>query len=277
MEVPKLRLRDIQRQILRGLLDPIPVHRAAHGFRTGKSCRTYVEPHIGRTVVLHMDLREFFISIPAVRIHALFTTLGYPQAVAQTLTGLCTNAVPLMVAKVGAASWLDTKRLGVPHLPQGAPTSPALANLCALHLDRRLEGLAKALGGNYTRYADDLAISGGESLRRQAAKLPLQVAQIASEEGFSINHRKTRVMHRSHRQILTGIVVNERLNVRSSEFDLLKATLVNCTRHGPSSQNRADSSDFRAHLAGRIAHVASLNLERGSRLQALFNQIDWLR
>jgi len=78
MEVPKTRLREIQRRILRGIIDPIPVHRAAHGFRRGKSCRTYVEPHVGREVVLRMDLRNFFPSIPAPRIHALFDTLGYP-------------------------------------------------------------------------------------------------------------------------------------------------------------------------------------------------------
>lgn len=114
-EVPKIRLREIQRKILRGILDPIPVHRAAHGFRQGKSCRTYVEPHIGRDVVLRMDLRDFFPSIPAARIHAFFSTLGYPEAVARTLTGLCTNAVPMSVARHGTDSWLAAKRLGVTH------------------------------------------------------------------------------------------------------------------------------------------------------------------
>jgi hypothetical protein len=277
MEVPKVRLRELQRQILRGILDPIPVHFAAHGFRRGRSCRSYVEPHVGREVVLRMDLRDFFPSIPAERIHALFATLGYPEAVARILTALCTNAVPMVIAKRGAASWLDAKRLGVAHLPQGAPTSPALANLCALHLDLRLDALAKSMDGRYTRYADDLALSGGEALRRQIAKVSALVTEIAAEEGFGVNHRKTRFMHRSQRQLLTGVVVNEKPNVRRQDVDRLKAVLTNCMRHGPASQNREGLSDFEAHLSGRIAHVASLNRAHGTKLRGLFQQIDWTR
>jgi len=275
MEVPKPRLRHIQRRILREILDPIPVHAAAHGFRKGKSCRTFVEPHIGRDVVLRMDLRDFFPSIPAPRIHALFATLGYPEAVARLLTGLCTNAVPMAIARRGADSWLTAKRLGVPHLPQGAPTSPALANLCALHLDMRLDELARSMDGQYTRYADDLAVSGGAALRRGVPRISRLVTVIAMEEGFEINHRKTRSMHRSHRQLLTGVVVNEKPNVRRDDFDRLKAILTNCVRHGPSSQNRTAECDFRSHLAGRIGHVASLSWERGKKLQDIFLRIDW--
>lgn len=275
MEVPKLRLRAIQRRILREILDPVPVHRAAHGFRRGKSCRTYAEPHVGRKVVVRLDLRDFFPCIPVQRVHALFETLGYPHAVARLLAALCTNAVPMSVARRGAASWIDAKRLGLRHLPQGAPTSPALANLCALHLDLRLDEFAEAVEGTYTRYADDLAISGGEQMRRSAARVVALVARIAIEEGFELNHRKTRVMHASDRQSLTGIVVNEKVNVTRAEFDRLKAVLTNCVRHGPASQNRDGRADYRAHLAGRVAHVRSLNPARGDKLDAIYRRIDW--
>ncbi|HXF79946.1 MAG TPA: hypothetical protein VN598_13845, partial [Usitatibacter sp.] len=101
MEAPKPRLRGIQRRILREILDPVPVHAAAHGFRKGHSCRSFVEPHVGRAVVLRIDLRNFFPGIPAPRIHALFAMLGYPEAVARLLTGLCTNAVPMRLARQG--------------------------------------------------------------------------------------------------------------------------------------------------------------------------------
>lgn len=275
MEIPKFRLREIQRRILRGILDPVPVHAAAHGFRQGRSCRTYVEPHVGRDVVVRMDLRGFFPGIPAPRIHSLFTALGYPEAVARVLTALTTNRVPMSIARRGAASWLEAKRLAVPHLPQGAPTSPALANMCALHLDFRLAALAETMDAGYTRYADDIAISGGDTLRRRAAAVSNLVAAIAIEEGFELNHRKTRTMHRSHRQLLTGLVVNDKPNVRRDEFDRLKAILTNCRRHGPASQNRRGVDDFRAHLAGRIAYVASLNPARGTKLQSMFELIDW--
>lgn len=275
VEVPKPRLREIQRKLLREILDLVPVHRAAHGFRRGYSCRTFVEPHVGRDVILRMDLRNFFPAIPAPRIHALFETLGYPEAVARLLAGLCTNRVPMVVARRGAASWTEAKRLGVPHLPQGAPTSPALANLCALHLDFRLDGLSQALGGQYTRYADDLAISGGEELRRASQRIPALVAAIALDEGFEINHRKTRAMHRGRRQMLTGIVVNTKANVPRQEFDRLKAILSNCVRNGAASQNREGVTDFRAHLAGRVAYVRSLNPGRGAKLEAILSRITW--
>jgi len=275
IEAPKARLREMQRRILRGILDRVPAHGSAHGFRAGRSCRTFAEPHVGQHVVLRMDLRHFFPGIPAARVHALFATLGYPHAVARILTALCTNSVPMAIARRGAASWIEAKRLQVPHLPQGAPTSPAIANLCALHLDLRLDAAAAASGGRYTRYADDLAISGGPVLRRSVSRVATLVAAIAIEEGFEINHRKTRPMYRSRRQVLTGIVVNERPNVRRDEYDRLKATLTNCARHGPASQNRDGHRDYHTHLAGRIAHVASLNPARAEKLSRIFARIQW--
>jgi hypothetical protein len=84
-------------------------------------------------------------------------------------------------------------------------------------------------------------------------------------------------MFRSHRQLLTGIVVNRKPNVRRQDFDRLKAVLTNCVRHGPASQDRDGTRDFKAHLAGRVAHVASLNAARGARLEAIFGRIDWER
>jgi len=275
VEAPKARLRELQRRILRGILDRVPAHRCAHGFRAGHSCRTFVEPHVGREVVLRMDLRAFFPGIPAARVHALFETLGYPEAVSRLLTALCTNGVPMTVAGRGAGSWTEAKRLQIPHLPQGAPTSPALANLCALHLDLRLDALATTLEGAYSRYADDLAMSGGTGLRRSVRRVSTLVAAIATEEGFEVNHRKTRPMHRSHRQRLTGIVVNEKPNIPREEFDRLKAVLTNCMRQGPASQNRDGVRDFRAHLAGRVAYVTSLNSGRGAKLQAIYRRIGW--
>lgn len=279
VEVPKTRLRAIQRKILREILDPIPVHRAAHGFTRGHSCLTHAESHVGRLVVLRMDLRDFFTSIPARRIHALFQTLGYPEASARVLTGLCTTRVPGSVLRAlprGASmDWLEGKRLREPHLPQGAPTSPALSNLCALHLDLRLDALARSLDASYTRYADDIAVSGDEGLRRQVAKLSSLVAAIAAEEGFKANHRKTRIMHRSDRQVLTGIVVNEHPNLRRDDYDRIKAVLHNCARSGPATQNREGHSDFRAHLKGRIGYVKQVNAARAAKLQRLFDRIEW--
>jgi hypothetical protein len=282
LEMPKQRLKAVQRRLLHELLDRIPPHGAAHGYRRGRSVLTYAAPHAGRAVVLRFDLRDFFPSVRAARVHALFRTAGYPAAVARLLTGLCTNVVPPDVRQaVPVPEYPSGTRpptgppYGDPHLPQGAPTSPALANLCVYRLDGRLDALARSLGACYTRYADDLAFSGDEVLERSARRFQVQVCRIALEEGFEVHTRKSRFMRRGVRQQLAGVVVNEHPNVRREEYDRLKAILTNCLRHGPASQNRDGHTDFRGHLAGHVAYVAMLNPARGQRLRALFDRIPW--
>jgi hypothetical protein len=131
------------------------------------------------------------------------------------------------------------------------------------------------MGLSYSRYADDLAFSGGACFRREAMTFAALVALIAYEEGFHINHRKTRLMTQSQCQRLTGIVVNCRPNIERKDFDQLKAILTNCIRKGPSSQNRIGVEDFRSHLTGKIAYVKRLNPGRGEKLEKLFAQITW--
>jgi hypothetical protein len=162
-----------------------------------------------------------------------------------------------------------------PHLPQGAPTSPALANLAAYRLDCRLQGLGRAIGAAYTRYADDLVFSGDERLERSLRRFHVSVCRIALEEGFEVNPRKSHFLRQGVRQQVAGVVLNVRPNVRRDEFDRLRATLTNCVRHGPAGQNRDGQCDFRAYLAGRIAHFAQVNPSRGRRLWELFERIAW--
>jgi hypothetical protein len=281
IEAPKPRLKAIQRALCRTLLDRIPAHEAAQGFRSGRSVRTHVAPHVAQPLLLTLDLTDFFPTITAARLGGLFRTAGYPEAVARLLAGLCTNSIPPPVWSDSACPyhgqelWRLRRLYGQPHLPQGAPSSPALANLAAYRLDARLAGLAGSLGARYTRYADDLAFSGGAELARAARRVIVAVAAIALDEGFSVQPRKTRVMRAGVRQRITGVVINAHPNVARDTFDVLRATLHNCVRRGPDAENRAGHPDFRAHLAGRISHVAMLNPTRGRRLQALFERIAW--
>jgi hypothetical protein len=162
-----------------------------------------------------------------------------------------------------------------PHLPQGAPTSPALANLCAFRLDCRLAGLAGAAEAAYTRYADDLLFSGGHAFARSVKRFATHASAIALEVGFAVAFRKTRLMRQGVRQRAGGLILNQRINVPRDEYDALKATLFNCTRGDPRQQDRLGLPNFRAHLAGRVAYVASIHPERGQRLTALFERIVW--
>ena len=281
IEAPKPRLKDLQRQILLWILDKIPPHPAAHGFVKGRSIKTFVTAHVGQRVVLRMDLRDFFPTFAGARIQAVFRTLGYPESVADLLGGICTNATPWdfwrqVGGKIDPVCAAEAKRLySRPHLPQGAPTSPALANICCYRLDCRLAALAESAGATYTRYADDLAFSGGKEFEKCAERFGLHVAVISREEGLGVNHRKTRIMRQGVRQHLAGLVTNARINVVRRDFDRLKAVLTNCVRSGPDSQNREGRPHFRSHLQGRIAFVEMVNLEKGRRLRAIFERIQW--
>lgn len=281
IEAPKMRLKELQRQILVQILDKIPPHPAVHGFIKGRSIKTFAGAHVGQQVVLRMDLKNFFPSFPAARIEAFFRTAGYPESVADLLAGICTNAVPSDVwRKQGlAVDLLQLNRARAlysrPHLPQGAPTSPALANLCTYRLDCRLSALAHAVGSAYTRYADDLAFSGSGAFERRVGLFLTHVAAIVFEEGFTVQHRKTRLMRQGARQYLAGLVVNQSPNVVRADFDRLKAILTNCVRHGPESQNREAHPSFRSHLEGRVGFVETINPAKGKRLRRIFKEIQW--
>jgi hypothetical protein len=275
IEAPKSRLKHLQRQILARILDPIPPHPAVHGFVKGRSILSFVAPHVGQRVVLRMDLQDFFPSLTGPRIQAFFRTAGYPESVADLLGGICSNAVPRDIWNPVQPPWDIRAMYAQPHLPQGAPTSPALANILCWRVDCRLAGLAEAAGAQYTRYADDLAFSGGEAFDRSVERFSIHVAAILGEEGFPVNHRKTRIMRQGVRQHLAGLVTNQRANIRRTDFDLLKAILTNCIRTGPESQNHGAHPQFRAHLDGRIAFVEMINPAKGLRLRKLFDRIDF--
>ena len=280
-EAPKPRLKAVQRRILEGILDRVPPHPAAHGFVQGRSIVTFAEPHARRRMLLRLDLADFFPASPAARVEALFRTLGYPEAAAGLLAGLCTTATPRAFwrdcpAWLGAEEWSAARTLYArPQLPQGAPTSPALANAMAYRLDCRLAGLARSAGAVYTRYADDLAFSGDLEFARGVHRFAAHAAAVALEEGFAVNHRKTRIRGQGARQRLAGLVVNDRPNLPRRDLERLEAILVNCARRGPQGQNRAGEADFRAHLEGRVGYVEMVNPAKGERLRRILETIAW--
>lgn len=286
LEAPKSRLKAIQRRLLADLAGRIPPHDAARGFRRGGSVHSYALPHAGRAVVLHLDLEAFFASVTVQRIHGIWRSAGYPEPVAHALAGLVTCVLPRSawraVPRPADESLLDAhwrlgRRLAAPHLPQGAPTSPAMANLAAFGLDVRLTALARSWGGRYTRYADDLAFSGGRGWGSGTSRLLDAIETVVRDEGFRLNPRKTGVMPRAGRQHLAGLVVNDSPRVARQDVDLLRAILHNCRVHGPSTQNRDDHPAFEEHLLGRIAWVAQHDPARGERLRATHAAIDWSR
>jgi len=270
--------------VLRRILDAIPPHESAEGFVRGHSPLTHAARHTGSAALLCLDLEDFFTSIAYGRVVRVFRCAGYPLQVARTLASLCTSTLPhtelsrmprpTLASEVPQHQRLRRNALQQ-HLPQGAPTSPALANLCAFRLDLRLAGAALGAGAQYSRYADDLAFSGGPDFARRAHDFATLAAGIALDEGFDVNFRKTRIRRRATRQLLCGVVVNDHPNIPRDEYDRLKAILTNCQRHGAPSQNREGIADFRAHLRGRVAWVETLAPARGAKLRKLYQGIDW--
>ena len=281
LEVPEPYLRALQRRVLDQLLAHVPPHEAACAYVRGRSVADHASAHVGQAVLLKFDLQDFFATVRASRVHATFAELGYPEAVARELMALCTTATPEPVLErlrtEGGLSWTQAMRLRDAHLPQGAPTSAALANLCAFRLDARIAGLARELGARYTRYADDLVLSGDAALLRKADRIEARVAGFALDEGFALNHRKTRRVTCARRQQVCNIVVNARPNLSRDEFDRLKAQLHRCATLGPSTQNREGLLHWEQHLRGRVAWAAQLNPAKAQRLQRLLDQVDWTR
>ncbi len=277
LEVPKPRLREIQRRILRHVLMPIPVHPASHGSVAGSSVATAVAPHAGHGIVVRADLESFFASVSAGRIYGVLRTAGYPEPVAHLLTGLTTTVLSLDQWRAVPGSGEQRRRLGralaFPHLPQGAPTSAALANLVTFSLDRRLNGLAASFGARYTRYVDDLVFS-GPTLRGR--RLLTAVSDLVADEGFRLAERKSVVLSRGGRQQVLGAVINDKVGGARPDVDRLRAILHNCAVTGWQEQARGrTAAQFRDQLAGQVAWFNSLDPARGARLRDQFERINW--
>jgi RNA-directed DNA polymerase len=266
---PKARLRALQRRLHDVLVSRLPLRPEAHGFRRGHSPLTCAAAHAGREVVICMDIEDFFPSFDHCRVAGYFRALGYDGDVALCLAKL-TTVTPDDVP--GAETdWCRD----IPLLPQGAPTSPGIANAICWRMDKRLAALARKFGGRYARYADDLTFSGGREMSARVGPMLAMARRIIRSEGLNINEAKTRVMRRGRQQRVTGLVVNERPNLSRREFDKLKAILTNCIRYGPESQNRAQVPDFRSHLQGRVAHALHVAKKRGAKMRELFDRIVW--
>ncbi len=274
IESPKPQLKAAQVRILRDILDHVPSHKHAHGFVRGRSITTNAAPHVGRAILVRFDLENFYANVGFSRVVAIFRRLGYCREAALWLARLTTTALPIN-APFANGDPRSVTPYWPRHLPQGAPTSPAIANLSAYALDVRLTGFAASFGVRYTRYADDLTFSGSQSLNRALPTFLPMVTKIIQNERFRVNRKKRKVLRADKQQRVTGVVVNAKLNVSRRDYDRLKAILHNCRRTGPLAQNRNHHADFAAHLRGRISHVAQLNPQRGEKLQRLFDQIRW--
>ena len=172
----------VQRWINESILSKVNVNSSAKGFIKGVSIVDNAKPHLGHSVVFKTDIKDFFPSVTINRVRLIFKRLGYSKKIAFALASLCC---------------LD----GV--LPQGAATSPTISNIILKRLDARITGLAHRFELTYTRYADDLTLSGAYF----PARLVNYIDEIISDEGFTVNKEKSRIIREGNQQIITGVSI----------------------------------------------------------------------
>jgi hypothetical protein len=258
---PKRRLKELQRRLLGLLVHRLPVSGHSHGFRRGSSVKTAAEPHVGKKVVLHLDLKDFFHTVTFARVRGMLIALGYGYVVATALAVVMTEAPRQPVEIDGTVYHVPT---GHRRCVQGAPTSPGICNTMAVRLDRRLAGLADKFGFSYSRYVDDLVFSGDEpgcihKLRHFASK-------IIGEEGFEVNRDKTRIFRSGGCQRVTGVVVNKVLGLSRQERRRLRAMIQHLKQDR--AAGRPDDGRL-AYLRGKLAYLAMLNPGQAEKLRSL--------
>jgi retron-type reverse transcriptase len=270
LAAPHKKLAAAQRWVLENILAKLDVTAYAHGFVAARSTVTNARPHLGQTIVVTLDLKDFFPTITFPRVRGLFESLGYSPAAATLLALLVTEAPRVRVTHDGAPLWVA---VGDRALPQGACTSPVISNLVARKLDRRLAGAMKKLGWTYTRYADDLTFSASEPASAQLSLMMSRVRAIVRDEGFAVNEAKGRVARASARQRVTGIVVNDKLGLPREELRRLRAILHRAKTTGLPAQNRESRADFEAYLRGKIAYLHMIDPARAAPLLAALDAV----
>lgn len=270
ISAPKSQLKSFQQWILDNILNKIPVGEVVHGFTAKKSIVTNAEPHLDKDIIINIDLKDFFPSISYKRVKGLFCRLGYSEQLSTVFALVCTQAHTEEVLLDGVQYFVYK---GERFLPQGSPASPAISNIIAYKLDKRLQGLAQKLGFVYTRYADDLTFSTHRTNEQNINKLLYFIKQVINDENFTIHPDKLHIMRRKHQQKVTGIVVNEKLNVERQKLRKFRALLHNIEVNGWQNQTWGKAFHLINAVEGYINFVNMVNPSKATTFREKLNTI----
>ena len=257
------RLKKAQYWILQNILNKIPVHEQAHGFKMASSIVTNALPHVGQDLVVNLDFKDFFPTVNFIRIKGVFTNLGYSSHIATILASLCTEP-DVDQMEMDNVKYFVAK--GPRVLPQGAPTSPMLTNILCYKLDKRLSSLAKKNGFNYSRYADDLSFSAKGESTENLTKLLWAVRKVTTSEGFVLHPEKLRIMRKGARQEVTGLVVNEQLGISRKQLRKFRALLHQIKQTGWEGKKWGTSPNIVYAVYGYANFVQMVKPEQGEKL-----------
>ncbi|HLM83731.1 MAG TPA: reverse transcriptase family protein [Candidatus Bathyarchaeia archaeon] len=238
--VPNKELKNCQKSVLKELSSLLRLPGYVHGGVKGKSIITNAKIHCNQQYVLALDIKDFFPSVKVKRIEKSFSENFK----------FSTQLLKWMVRIVSFKYCL----------PQGAPTSPFVANLAVQKMDSRIYSLCQKSGVTYSRYFDDITISGGDEAKNIFRSQKIQ--KIISNEGFKTSHKKTRLQHRSAKQRVTGLIVNDGLAIDENTIDEIKESIKN--REFLTSVKELES------LRGKISFVKSVDRKKGNELENFY-------
>jgi RNA-directed DNA polymerase len=286
--VPHPGLMQVQRWIAQNILNTIEPHGVSFAFAPRRDLTGAAERHHGARWLVKLDVRHFFESILEDQVYRVFRTLGYGALLSFQFARICTrlpsykktNTAPL---RGRSSVGLPYRRYHPGHLPQGAPTSPMLANLVVYSLDERLSKIAIDRGWTYTRYADDLAFSRrDDSSRRESMSLAKQVERELVAFGLISNRQKTAITPPGGRKILLGVLVDrERPRLTRAFRNNIETHLYALTspKIGPAAHRAkrgfASTIGMRRHIAGLIAFAHLVDKHYAARLFDQFNTVNW--
>ena len=235
---PSKKLKGLQAWILMNILNCIKVSSSCKGFEIKSSTFYNAIPHIGASVVLTIDLKDFFPSISSKFVYNIFKTIGYNKLISTVLSNICTYK--------GA-------------LPQGGPCSPKLANLACWAIDKRIQGFVGKRGITYTRYADDLTFSGLSPVK--VVQVIPTIKTIIESEGFKINRSKTRIAGSARKKIVTGLIITEdNVGIGKQKYKELRVKIHHLA-HSTSKENQKLLNEVK----GWLSYLNSVDKNRFSK------------
>ncbi len=254
---PVARLKNVQKVLLSTFLNKIPLGTHVGAYVPGRSCAETALQHIGRGLIISLDIRDFFPSVKQAMIRSVFRKLGYNHFVASLMSGLVVYRN---------------------FLPQGAPTSGFIANLVADRtFDREIIDALKAMDDRwvYTRYSDDVDISHPQMQPDVAVAVVIEtVRRRMNAAGFHLNEEKTKVEPYWKRQKVLGMVVNKKLNIPRLEYARLRCLIHNCMVYGFDSQykraGQKNAAALEMHIQGKLNYINQIDKEKARRLATKF-------
>ena len=233
-------LKSIQKRILKNVLEEKMISKCAYAYKKGLSTILNAKSHVGCKVILKLDIENFFDNINFYKVYnSCFNENLYPKKLGMLLTNLCVYNGKL---------------------PQGSPTSGYISNIVLRNFDCNIDAYCKDKNINYTRYSDDMTFSGDFDIR----KLIKFVNELLYKEGFRLNKSKIKVVLNTTRQQVTGIVVNENINLSKNYKRKIRQEVYYVLKYGVKSHIKKRNINLSCNrylsvLLGKINYVLTVN------------------